>query len=257
MSFTHKNFATILTKYKYDIQEGDVIAGTIFSKEKKGYLVDIGNAIAAFLPLEEVSFSFSKIENIKTNLTQEFFIFAYSIQTKTIIISVKRLIYIRSWERIKQLYKENAIIHTKMIGQNKGGLLIELENIQGFIPKSHLCYGININSIINLDIPCKFLIANEQSNQLILSNRAAMLEYYMSELKIGTIFNGTITAIKPYGVFLNIYNIPALLHISETAINNITDFTNQFSIGQRINVKIIHVDTKQGRLSVSRRNVKI
>nr|YP_009297845.1 ribosomal protein S1 [Kumanoa americana]AOM67579.1 ribosomal protein S1 [Kumanoa americana] len=256
MSFTHKNFARILTKYNYDIKEGDIIAGTIFSKEKKGYLVDIGNPTVAFLPLEEVSFSFSKIKNIETNLTQEFFIFAYSIHTKTIIVSIKRLVYIRSWERIKQLYKENTIIYTRIIGQNKGGLLIELENIQGFIPKSHLCYMINRNNVTNLDIPCKFLIANEQSNQLVLSNRAAILEYYISNLKIGTIFNSTIIAIKPYGIFVNIYNIPALLHISEAAIPNINDLTNQFFLGQTINVKIIHVDTKQGRLSVSRRNIK-
>jgi small subunit ribosomal protein S1 len=254
MQFTHKNFASLLNKYKYDIKKGDIIAGTIFSKEKQGYLVDIGAEKAAYLPEEEILFSCQKKYYIEIQLTQEFFILAKSIKTN-IILSIKRLLYIRSWERIKQLKQEDLIISAQVKGINKGGILIEIENIQGFIPKSHLCYVININNIINEQIVCKFLIANQPSNQLILSNRSAILEQNISIIKLGAIFDTKITEIQPYGAFVNIYNIPALLHVSEMNMQNIHDFMNNFQIGQNIAVKIIHIDIKQGRLSVSRKYI--
>nr|UEQ12200.1 ribosomal protein S1 [Batrachospermum sp.] len=251
MAFTHNNFAELLTKYNYNIQVGDIIAGIIFSEEKQGYLVDIGISTAAYLPKEEISIRIKKQESLEINLAQEFFILAQNIQTNNIIVSTKRLLYIRGWARIRQLSKEDIIVQAKVTGINKGGLLVELENIQGFIPKSHLCYITNIDKILNSTISCKCLIAEEQSNKLILSNRAAILEQYISKLKVGTILTSKIVEIKSYGAFVSIYNIPALLHISETETE--IDKTNNFFIGQTIPVQIIHVDVQQGRLSVSRR----
>ena len=252
MSFTHKNLAELLKKYNYNIQVGDVITGIIFSKEKQGYLVDIGTPIAAYLPKEEISIFIQKQTDIEVNLAQEFFILAQDLQKNTIILSTKRLLYIRSWTRIRQLNTEDIVIQAKITGINKGGLLVELENIQGFIPKSHLCYITKVDTLLNTTIMCKCLIANEQSNQLILSNRAAVLEKYLHKLKVGTIVDSTVIALKSYGAFVSIYNIPALLHISEIEINKI----NNFVIGQIIAVQIIHIDIKQGRLSVSRRYLK-
>ena len=245
MSFTHKNLAELLKKYNYNIQVGDVITGIIFSKEKQGYLVDIGTPIAAYLPKEEISIFIQKQTDIEVNLAQD-------LQKNTIILSTKRLLYIRSWTRIRQLNTEDIVIQAKITGINKGGLLVELENIQGFIPKSHLCYITKVDTLLNTTIMCKCLIANEQSNQLILSNRAAVLEKYLHKLKVGTIVDSTVIALKSYGAFVSIYNIPALLHISEIEVNK----TNNFIIGQIIAVQIIHIDIKQGRLSVSRRYLK-
>jgi small subunit ribosomal protein S1 len=252
MSFTHKDLAELLKKYNYEIKIGDVIAGIIFSKEKQGYLVDIGTPVAAYLPKEEISIFIQKQTEVEVNLAQEFFIFAQDLQKNNIILSTKRLLYMRSWTRIRQLNIEDIIIQAKVTGINKGGLLVELENIQGFIPQSHLCYITKTDTLLNTIITCKCLIANEQSNQLILSNRAAILEQYLSKLKVGTIVESKVMALKSYGAFVSIYNIPALLHISEIEINKI----NNFVIGQIITVQIIHIDIKQGRLSVSRRYVK-
>ena len=120
MSFTHKNLAELLKKYNYNIQVGDVITGIIFSKEKQGYLVDIGTPIAAYLPKEEISIFIQKQTDIEVNLAQEFFILAQDLQKNTIILSTKRLLYIRSWTRIRQLNTEDTVIQAKITGINKG-----------------------------------------------------------------------------------------------------------------------------------------
>lgn len=254
--FTHKNFAALLSEYKYNINLGDIVAGTIFSEEPQGFLVDIGANIAAYLPKEENTLhaNLPEITNI-INITREFFILAYNHNSRQLILSIRRLEYIRAWSRIKQMQSEDVITYLPVKRTNKGGLLIIVEGIQGFVPNSHIAYDyIYIkNDIINKIIPCQFLIANEKLNKIILSNKRAILTSYKSMIHIGQKIEGIITKVTNYGIFININQIPALLHISEIGHKHIDKLETIFKTGNKITVKIIHIDKKQGRLSVSRR----
>jgi len=256
MCFAHKNFAKVLNQYQYNFNTGDIIAGTIFSTEKYGYLVDIGAKNAAYLPNEEVEIDGTLTTRIESNNTQEFFILASNPDSKQLILSLKRVRYIRSWDRIKQIKNEDMILPVEVKNINKGGLIIEVENIKGFIPNSHLAYMVNKDSIINQKLACKLLIANEQCNQLVLSNRCAVLENMIDEIKVGLKIKAPIIEVKPYGVFFNVYKIPALMHISEIREPSLYDLSKVFKIGEEWIVQIIHIDIKQGRLSVSVPNKK-
>ena len=259
-SFGNNDFAFMLNQYNYNINPGDIVAGTIFSREKQGFLVDIGEYIAGYLPIEEISIKLQNgqenIHNI-TNETREFFILAYNKHSKQIILSIKRLEYIRAWKRIKQLENEDIILETKVEGFNKGGIIIIIEGLQGFIPNSHLMQDTNKSSIVNKEIQCKLLFADEKTNQLILSHKKAVLVGISTDkFKIGDIVVGQITNIKSYGIFLQIHGISALLHISEIGYQNIININTIFNIGEDIEVKILHIDMEQGRLSVSRKNLE-
>ena len=74
-------------------------------------------------------------------------------------------------------------------------------------------------------------------------------------MKTGDIIKGEITAIKNYGLFIKINGMHALLHISEIGDKHIDNLCNKFQIGQKIIVKIRHIDIKQGRISVSTRDL--
>nr|QCI09034.1 ribosomal protein S1 [Inkyuleea mariana] len=258
--FTEKNFAYILNQYKYNLHPGDIVAGKIFNKEAKGFLVDIGTHIAGYLPLKELSL-ISKVNYNKkeisylNNLTREFFILAYNTDSQQLILSIKRLEYLRAWKRIKQLNKEDIILNLKIDQINKGGAITYLEGLKGFIPNSHLTRNKNKIKFKEKKIKCKILIANEKNNQIICSNKSALLYLSTDKFKIGEIVYGAITAIQTYGIFIDINSIPALLHISEIGSKHIENIHEIFQIGNIIKVKIIHIDMKQGRLSVSRRNI--
>jgi small subunit ribosomal protein S1 len=256
MYFTHENFAKVLNIYNYHLHIGDIVAGTIFNKEKDGYLIDIGANHAAYLPLGEVSLNGKSQEILQINDILELFILDYNEESRQLILSLRRLAYIKAWTRIKQLKTEDIIVQVPASGINKGGVLIEIEDIQGFIPNSHLSYFVQLNNLCDHFILCKLLIAEEQSNKLILSNRCAVLEKIIQNLQIGKTYDSTITKIKTYGIFVNIYNIPALLHVSEIGINYVTDLNELFTVGENLKVQIIHIDIKQGRLSVSRRKIQ-
>ena len=252
--FTYKDFASVLNRYQYQLNIGDITAGTIFSEEKVGFLVDIGETIAAYLPKDEISLNKHKITLPTINDTREFFIFAYNKKLKQLILSIKRLEYIRAWQRIKQIKNEDLIIELNINKINKGGLLTNIEGIQGFVPNSHLV-NIKLKSLlIHQKIKCQFLFINEKSNIIIFSNKRAILKSLLNIIYIGKMTSGIITKITNYGIFINIYGFLALLHISEIGNANIHD-VNIFQIGKLISVKIMHIDMKQGRLSVSRRHI--
>lgn len=247
----YKDFKFMLEKYSYNLHPGDIVAGVILYKESKGFIVNIGDKVAGYLPIEEITIRFNnsikKDEYI--NITREFFILTYNKTKQQLILSIKRLDYLRSWKRIKQIQKEKIIFHLAIETLNKGGIVTYLENIQSFIPNSHISKSHNNEKYIN----CKLLLIDEKNNQIILSNKSAILNLSKHKFRTGEIVYGKIVQIKQYGLFLKINRIIALLHISEIGYNYIDNLYQIFSIEQIVKVKIIHVDLKQGRLSLSKK----
>ena len=156
----------------------------------------------------------------------------------------------QSWKRIKQIQKEKIVFNLPIITLNKGGIITYLENIQSFIPNSHISKN---NSYHSNNIQCKLLIIDEKNNQIILSNKSAILNLSQHKFRVGEIAYGKIIQITTYGLFLELNQIIALLHISEIGSNYIANLYSTFSIAQIIKIKIIHVDLKQGRLSLSKK----
>lgn len=252
--FTHRDFASLLSRYQYKLNIGDITAGTIFSEEKKGFLVDIGEPTAAFLPVDEISIKKVTKTFPIINNSREFFILAYNKKNKQLILSIRRLEYIRGWQRIKQIQSQDITNYLYIEKINKGGLITKIEGLQCFIPNSQIS-NINLKqSLIHTKIKCRILFTNDKTNTIICSHKRAYLIELLSRIYIGQIISGTITQIKQYGLFINIHNFIALLHISEIGKENLNNL-NFFYIGKVIEVQIIHIDTKQGRLSVSRKYI--
>lgn len=249
-----KNFEFILKKYKYNLHPGDIVAGTIIYQEKYGLIVYIGDSIIGYLPREEISLKNNKHVEDKNLLytTREFFIVTYNISKKHLILSIRRLEYIRAWKRLKQIYKENIIFNVKKDSLNKGGIITYLENLQSFIPNSHISHNHKKN-FVEQQIKCKLLILDEKDNQIILSNKSAILQLSQHQFRMHEIVYGKIILIKQYGLFIEINNILALLHISEIGSRYIENLYQSFTIAQIIKIKIIHIDFKQGRLTLSKK----
>lgn len=253
-------FAEILKQYNYKIHPGDVVAGTVLHNEKAGFLVEIGTEKSGYLPKEELTLT-SKTKNsyssITTKITRDFFLITENKHNKQYILSLKRLDYIRAWKRIKQMYAEDIIFEVNIDNVNKGGFVTYLEGIQGFIPKSHICTT-DVNKsyykLKNEQIKCKLLSFNENRNQLILSNRSAKFNILRHKFKLGELIYGRIISEKTYGIFLDINNIKALLHKSEIKNKKYNDIV--LDKGKFIKTKIIYLNTREGLISVSIKNVK-
>lgn len=177
VGFTHEDFAALLDKYDYHFNPGDVVAGTVFSIEPKGALIDIGAKTAAYIPIQEMSINRvdDPEEVLQSNETREFFILADENEDGQLTLSIRRIEYMRAWERVRQLQAEDATVRSAVFATNRGGALVRIEGLRGFIPGSHISTRATKEDLVGEELPLKFLEVDEERNRLVLSHRRALV----------------------------------------------------------------------------------
>jgi small subunit ribosomal protein S1 len=252
--FEKNNFGTLLKKYNYNFTAGDIIAGTIISIEKNSALVDIGANTLSYLPNSEVSIfgSFFTKDIINVKETNEFVLILY--QQQQIVISLKKLKSILSWQRLKELAKENVIISGQLEKSTRQGKLVMIHGLKAFIYNYHLPKYYRRKQLIKLQLPLKLIELSETKNKIILSSKLAYFKNQSNFLKVQQSIVGCITDIKSYGLFVNIMGLKGLLHISEISSTRISNLQELFKKGDLISVTILYVNLNKGRISLSSKN---
>ena len=251
--FTQEEFASLLGKYDYNFKPGDLVKGTVFALEPKGAMIDIGAKTAAFMPMQEVSIN--KVEGLSDVLqpseSREFFIMSEENEDGQLALSIRRIEYQRAWERVRQLQKEDATIYSEVFATNRGGALVRVEGLRGFIPGSHISAKKIKEDLEGEYLPLKFLEVDEERNRLVLSHRRALVEKKMNRLEVGEVVVGSVKGIKPYGAFIDIGGVSGLLHISEISHEHIETPHNVLNVNDQMKVMIIDLDSERGRISLS------
>ena len=251
--FTQEEFASLLGKYDYNFKPGDLVKGTVFALEPKGAMIDIGAKTAAFMPMQEVSIN--RVEGLsdvlQTSESREFFIMSEENEDGQLALSIRRIEYQRAWERVRQLQKEDATIYSEVFATNRGGALVRVEGLRGFIPGSHISARKIKEDLEGEYLPLKFLEVDEERNRLVLSHRRALVEKKMNRLEVGEVVIGSVKGIKPYGAFIDIGGVSGLLHISEISHEHIETPHNVLNVNDQMKVMIIDLDSERGRISLS------
>jgi small subunit ribosomal protein S1 len=258
VGFTHADFAALLDKYDYHFSPGDIVAGTVFSLEPRGALIDIGAKTAAYIPIQEMSINRidQPEEVLQDNDVREFFILADENEEGQLTLSIRRIEYMRAWERVRQLQKEDATVRALIFATNRGGALVRIEGLRGFIPGSHISTRKVKEELVNEELPLKFLEVDEDRNRLVLSHRRALVERKMNKLEVGEVVIGVVRGIKPYGAFIDIGGVSGLLHISEISHDHIDTPHNVFNVNDEVKVMIIDLDAERGRISLSTKQLE-
>ncbi len=258
VSFTHEEFAALLDQYDYHFSPGDVVPGTVFSIEPKGALIDIGAKTAAYIPVQELSINRvdDPSEVLQANETREFFILTDENEDGQLTLSIRRIEYMRAWQRVRQLQEEDATVYSNVFATNRGGALVRVEGLRGFIPGSHISAKDTKEDLVGQDLPLKFLEVDEERNRLVLSHRRALVERKMNGLEVGQVVIGSVRGIKPYGAFIDIGGVSGLLHISEISHDHIDTPHSVFNVNDELKVMIIDLDAERGRISLSTKQLE-
>ena len=258
VGFSYEEFAARLDKYDYHFSPGDVVAGTVFSLEPRGALIDIGAKTAAYIPIQEMSINRidSPEEVLQADETREFFILADENEDGQLTLSIRRIEYMRAWERVRQLQAEDATVRSLVFATNRGGALVRIEGLRGFIPGSHISTRKPKEELVGEELPLKFLEVDEERNRLVLSHRRALVERKMNRLEVGEVVIGTVRGIKPYGAFIDIGGVSGLLHISEISHDHIDTPHSVFNVNDDLKVMIIDLDAERGRISLSTKQLE-
>ncbi|MDJ1175194.1 30S ribosomal protein S1 [Roseofilum capinflatum] len=258
IGFTHEDFAALLDKYDYHFSPGDTVAGTVFSLEPRGALIDIGAKTAAYIPIQEMSINRidTPDEVLQSNETREFFILTDENEDGQLTLSIRRIEYMRAWERVRQLQAEDATVRAQVFATNRGGALVRIEGLRGFIPGSHISTRKPKEDLMGEELPLKFLEVDEDRNRLVLSHRRALVERKMNRLEVGEVVLGMVRGLKPYGAFIDIGGVSGLLHISEISHDHIDTPHSVFNVNDEIKVMIIDLDAERGRISLSTKQLE-
>ncbi len=234
----------------------DIVEGTVIKKENEGYLVSVkGAKMEAFLSNKELS---SDSEELEIGDTREFYVLKEENNDDPMQLSLKRIAFAQAWAQLNDAKIQGDTILAKVVSTVKGGVLVDVADLKGFIPSSQLRTGTPFDGLIDQKIEVKVLEADPKKNKLILSQRQAVAEQrdqvvdnVLSSLEEDQIVSGNVVRITDFGAFVDINGIDGLLPISEISWQRIKHPSDVLSLGDTIEVKIIKIDHELKRISLS------
>jgi small subunit ribosomal protein S1 len=170
------------------------------------------------------------------------------------------------WAAARELYESDGIADLNVTGVNRGGLLVEGDNIRGFIPLSHLIGVPSLSSEeerqtvmyrkIGQSIRAKIIEFDPEKGRVVFSERAAQAApgrraELLNNLQVGDRIQGEVTNITNFGVFVDLGGMEGLVHLSEISWGRVHNPADFVSIGQQVEVEVISVDRDQGRIALS------
>lgn len=236
----------------------DIVEGTVIRKEQDGYLVSVrGAKTEAFLPNREISTAEDSAP-IEIGDVKEFYVLKEENDEDSMVLSLKRLAFAQAWAQLNDAKVQGDTILAKVVSVVKGGVLVDVADLKGFIPSSQLRTGTPFDGLLDQKIEVKVLEADPKKNKLILSQRQAVAEQrdqvvdnILSELHEDQVVKGEVVRIADFGAFVDINGIDGLLPISEISWQRIKHPSDVISLGETLEVKIIKIDTELKRISLS------
>ena len=233
----------------------DIVEGTVIKKESEGYLVSVkGAKMEAFLPNKELP----ENEELEIGDIREFYVTKEENNEDSMQLSLKRIAYAQAWAQLNDAKIQGDTILAKVEKTVKGGVLVDIADLKGFIPSSQLRTGTPFDGLVDTKIEVKVLEADPKKNKLILSQRQAVAEQrdqvvdnVLSSLEEGQIVSGNVVRITDFGAFVDINGIDGLLPISEISWQRIKHPSDVLTLGDTIEVKIIKIDHELKRISLS------
>ncbi len=258
-------FEKLLKEGKYDckVTQGDIIRGKIIHLEKDGALVDIGGKTEAFLPYKELSFRAArnvKIEElVKIGEEHEFFVLRDEAEDDQVIVSIKKVNQAQGWNKLEEAKRANESLTGTVVSIVKGGVILDLFGIRGFIPTSQLrIKNAQQDSLLNTELPVKILETDQKKNKLILSQKQALQdekadlrEKTMQNLEPGQRVSGEVVRVTDFGAFVDLGGIDGLLPISEFSWQRVTNPQDILKVGQQIELVVLKIDRETSRISLS------
>lgn len=241
---------------------GEVLEGTVLAVKKNEVWIDLGSRGVGIVMRREIGHG----QKLEAGQTVTVSVIDPEMDEGHALLSMKRAVKDRGWEELERIVNDNEIIEVEAYDANRGGLLVELEGIRGFLPVSQLSASHyprvsgadkdeilqKLNALVNKPLRVRVLDANRKDNKLILSEKEAMkddMQSKFSELKTGDTVEGMVTGVIDFGAFVNVDGIEGLVHISEISWDRVDNPKNYVKVGEKIKAKIIAID--KDRLSLS------
>jgi len=250
------------------LKYGDVMDGVIMHVDRDEILVDIGSKSEGIVPSREYS-SLSSDERQALSIGDTILVFVVQPENQEghAVVSIDRARQEKSWRRLQELYEANEVIEAEVTNYNKGGLLVNLDGVRGFVPASQVTEirggdeaskQADMARLIGSSLPLKVIEINRHRNRLILSERQAvqerrdvMKERLIEELHEGEVRKGRVSSICDFGAFVDIGGADGLVHLSELSWSRVRHPSEVLRVGQEVDVYVLGINAQEKKIALS------
>lgn len=263
---TMADFEEELTNSFRVIKEGEMVKGMIVDINDEAVTLDLGYFAPGVIPLSELSDDpdFSAMRDLKIGDSIQAIVIQTDDGKGNVELSLKEANEMSAWEHLKELMEQETVVTVKIKESVNSGVIAYLEGIRAFIPASQLALTFveDTEAFIGRQVEAKVITVDEGARKLVLSVKAVLKEREaehdrekMAMLVPGSVFEGTVESLMPYGAFVQMDNgLTGLVHISKISMKRIKKPSEVLSVGQKVKVKVLEV--KDGKISLSIRDVE-
>ncbi len=245
---------------KYDatlnaIKDQEVVEGTVMSINKREVVVNVGYKSDGIVPAAEFRYN----PELKVGDKVEVYVESQEDKKGQLVLSHKEARAARSWDRVNEALDNNEVVKGYIKCRTKGGMIVDILGTEAFLPGSQ----IDVKPIHDYDVfvgktmEFKIVKVNPEFRNVVVSHKAlieAELEQQrkeiISHLEKGQVLEGTVKAILPYGVFMDLGGVDGLIHITDLSWGRISDPNTLLTAGQKINVVILDFDDEKKRIAL-------
>jgi small subunit ribosomal protein S1 len=254
--------------------QGEIRSGVIASISPGQILVSVGTKSEGLISGKEFE-AIPPAELAALTVGQEIPVYVVNPEDSNgnLVLSYERAREEKSWQDAEKLMSSAETHHGQIIGYNKGGLIVPLGTLRGFVPASQISLSRRValsgdtpeqrwSKMIGEPIDVRVIEVDRERRRLILSERAAstetremLKERVIEELKEGDVRSGRVTSLADFGAFVNISGADGLVHMSEITWERITHPSEALKVGQEVKVKVINIDREKKRIGLSIRQL--
>ena len=246
------------------LAHGDIVDGVVVRVDPDEVLVDIGAKSEGIISNRELSARGETPVTLNSGDQVKVYIIQPEDEHGNVVLSLRKARAEGIWQAVAEKELEGEILDAEVREQNKGGLIVNIMGLRGFLPSSQVArqFSGNLMELVGTKIPVKILEVNRKRNRLIVSQRAAQdedrarqREELFEKLKVGDVITGKVSGVTSYGAFVNLGGADGLIHISELSWDRINNVSDVLTVGDELSVKVIKLDPELSRISLSLRQM--
>ena len=265
------------------LKRGEVVEGSVMRVDSDGVFLDIGHKEEGFVPMGEMK-SISKEEMVELSEGDSLIAFVMRPDSKDgPMLSVDRARGEEGWRDIQKLMDQDQPVEGVIVGFNRGGCILEVANVQGFVPMSqlitisrdlfkqesfesgeaNLSEGSIGKDLIGKTLKVKVLEVNRSRNRAIFSERSALQEQrdeqkaeLIEKLVEGEVRKGIVTGISNFGAFVDLGGADGLIHISEMSWSMVGSPEDLVKVGEELDVYVLRIDRETMKIALSLRRLQ-
>ena len=256
------------------IRRGEIVVGEVMRVDPEGILVNIGHKSEGFIPVKEMR---TVSEEVLEEIHAGDEIVAYVVRSDTdegeAILSLDKARGESAWRNLQQYLDDGETIEGEIRSFNKGGAVVEVEGVQGFIPLSQLMpmardlgeeeQAAALAQRVGQKVELQLLEVNRRRNRVILSVRQALQrkreqekDRLLEELHEGEVRTGRVSGISDFGVFVDLGGADGLVHISEMSWESVKSPADMVQVGSEVEVFVLKVDRESRKIALSFRRLQ-